>query len=73
MLARPGEAPLDRWDKEGFVRFCLVPVGHRGVVVAALVGVAVLYADPDGLFEGYGVFYMEPVVACLSAPILASP
>ncbi len=72
MLVRPGDAPLDRWDEEGFVRLCLVPVGHRGVVVAALVGVAVLDGDPYTLFEGHRVFDVESVVAYLPAPVLSS-
>ena len=47
------------------MRLGLVPVGHRGVVIAALVGVTVLDGDPDGLLEGYGVFDVEAVVAYL--------
>ena len=42
----PGYAPLDRQDGERFVQLGLVPIGHRGVVVAALVGVAMLNGDP---------------------------
>src|SRR5918997_3989170 len=71
LLDRSGNALLDRQDGERFVWLGLVPVGHRGVVVAALVGVAMLDGDPDGLLERHGVFDVEPVVAYLPAPVLS--
>ena len=52
------------------MRLGLVPVGDRGVVVAPLVGVAVLDADPYRLPERYRVLYVKAVVAYLPAPVL---
>ena len=48
-----------RW--EGGVRLGLVPVGDGGVVVVAVVGVAVLDGHPDGFFERNGVRHVEAV------------
>jgi hypothetical protein len=47
MSPGPWRALLDGIDVEGQVRFSLVPVRHRGVVVAALVGMPVFDANPD--------------------------
>ena len=55
------------------MRFGLVPVGDRRVVVASLVGVAVLDADPDGAFERHRVFHVEPVEADVAAPVVPAP
>ena len=54
------------------MRLGLIPVGYRRVVVAAFVGVTVLDGYPYGLSERHRVFNVEPVVANLTAPILAA-
>ena len=54
------------------MRLGLIPVGCAAIIVAAMVGVAMLYGDFDAFLEIDRVEYMVPVPRDLSLPVLSS-
>src|SRR5699024_304167 len=70
--AQSRQSCLDRGQHQVVGRGLLVPVGGRGQVVAALVGVTVLDGDLDRAGERYGVLHVEPVGGDLTGPVLSA-
>src|SRR5947208_17170463 len=69
MIRRPPRSTLfpyttlfrSRQGRKRGVRFSLIPVGHRVVIVGAIVSVAVLDGGAQGLREGNGRVEVEAV------------
>ena len=67
---RQGQALFNfrKW-REWPVRFLLIPVGGRAVVVAAVVGTAVLNGYSDGFLKGNGIENVVAVDRPFSFPV----